>query len=164
MAKHIQRKKYLVDQEVQGGLLGKAACYWLLSLTMVGALNILGWIYITPGAEVLVRMRDQFPSLIGALAVALGSTLIVLPILLYDLAKHTNRFAGPIYRLQRCMNDLAAGKPVRPIAFRKDDYWKDLAESFNQVVARMERLEPPQTSMDFVEDDTLVAEEYAKNF
>jgi hypothetical protein len=55
------------------------------------------------------------------------------------------------------MNDLAAGKPVRSIAFRKDDYWKDLAESFNQVSARMERLEHAQPSTDFVEFDTLIA-------
>lgn len=157
MAKHIQRKKYLVDQEVQGGLLGKAACYWLLSLAVVTALNVLGWVYITPGADALIRMRAEVPSLLGALLIAVGSTLILLPILMYDLAKHTNRFAGPIYRLQRCMNDLAAGKPVRPIAFRKDDYWKDLAESFNQVVARMERLEHAQPSTDFVEFDTLIA-------
>jgi signal transduction histidine kinase len=147
----------LVDQEVQGGLLGKAACYWLLSLAVVTALNVLGWIYITPGADALIRMRAQVPSLLGALLVAVVSSLILLPVLMYDLAKHTNRFAGPIYRLQRCMNDLAAGKPVRPIAFRKDDYWKALAESFNQVISRIDTLEQPCTSTEFVEFDTVTA-------
>jgi signal transduction histidine kinase len=157
MGKQIQRKTFVVDRDVQGGLLAKAACYWLLSLTMVGALNVLGWVFIAPGVDVLVQIRQQLPSLFGTFLVALASTLIVLPVLLYDLAKHTNRFAGPVFRLQRCMKEIAEGKSVRLISFRKDDYWQELAGSFNQVVARLEAAEQRQFSDETPEFDTLVA-------
>ena len=130
-----QRRKYFVDREVQGGLLGKAAGYWLLSLAVVGALNVVGWIFVAPGADVLVRMRDQLPSFFGVLIVALLSSLIVLPVLLYDLAKYSNRFAGPVYRLQRNLNALAEGQSVAPMSFRENDYWQALAESFNKVAS-----------------------------
>jgi nitrate/nitrite-specific signal transduction histidine kinase len=155
MATRTQRKIYLVDHDVQGGLLGKAACYWLLSLAVVGSLNILGWIFVAPGIDVLVQMRQHLPSLFGTLFVALVSSLIVLPVLLYDLTKYTNRFAGPIYRLQRGMNDVADGKFVPPMVFRDGDSWQDLADSFNRIVARLEVLEQRQSVDEFVEFETV---------
>jgi nitrate/nitrite-specific signal transduction histidine kinase len=155
MAKRTQRKIYLVDREVQGGLISKAACYWLLSLAVVGSLNVLGWIFVAPGVDVLVQMRQHLPSLLGTLVVALISSLIVLPVLLYDLTKYTNRFAGPICRLQRGMNDVAEGKFVPPMVFREGDSWQDLADSFNRIVARLEVLEQRQNVDEFVEFETV---------
>ncbi|MDZ4658390.1 MAG: hypothetical protein SH868_12500 [Bythopirellula sp.] len=157
MAAKVHRTKYLVDRTVQGSLLTKAARYWLLSLALVGALNLLGWIFISPGVDVLVQIREQLPSLFGTLVVALASSLLALPVLLYDLTKHTNRFAGPVFRLQRCLQDVAAGKSVQPLAFRDGDYWQELAESFNGMLARLEAAEQRETAPQFVEFDTLVA-------
>jgi hypothetical protein len=141
MTRKAQRKVYLVDRNVQGGLLNKAAWYWLLSLAVVGSLNVLGWIFVAPGVDVLVQIRELLPSFFAVLFVAMVSSLIVLPVLLYDLAKHTNRFAGPVFRLQRGLDALAAGKTVQPLTFREGDYWHDLAEAFNEVAARLEAAE-----------------------
>lgn len=141
MAKHPQRRIYLVDHDVQGGLLNKAAWYWLLSLAIFGSLNVIGWIFIAPGVDVLVRIRELLPSFFGVLIVAMLSSLIVLPVLLHDLAKYTNRFAGPVFRLQRNLEALAAGKTVQPLSFRAGDHWHDLANAFNQVAARLETAE-----------------------
>lgn len=156
MAKRTQRRIYLVEHDVQGGLIKKAACYWLLSLAVVGSLNVLGWIFVAPGVDVLVQLRQHLPSLFGTLVVALVSSLVVLPVLLYDLTKYTNRFAGPIYRLQRGMNDVAEGKFVAPMVFRDGDSWQDLADSFNRIVARLEVLEQRQSVDEFVEFDTVM--------
>lgn len=145
MAKHPQRKTYLVDHEVQGGLLHKAAWYWLLSLAIFGSLNVIGWIFIAPGVDVLVRIRELLPSFFGILIVAMLSSLVVLPVLLHDLAKYTNRFAGPVFRLQRNLEALAAGKTVQPLSFRTGDHWHDLANAFNQVAARLEAAEAGAT-------------------
>jgi signal transduction histidine kinase len=141
MIRHSKRKVYFVDREVQGGLLHKSAWYWLLSLAVVGSLNVLGWIFIAPGADVLVKMREHLPSFFAVLLVAMASSLIVLPVLLFDLSRHTNRFAGPIFRLQRSLNALAEGKPVEPLTFRKGDNWHELAEAFNRVLIRLRAAE-----------------------
>ena len=141
MASQSQRKTYLIDREVQGGLLHKAAWYWLLSIALVGSFNVLGWIFVAPGVEALVQIREQLPSFFGVLFVAVISSLAVLPALLYDLARHTNRFAGPVSRLQRAMNDLADGKRVAPLSFRRDDYWNELADAFNRIAQRLEAVQ-----------------------
>ncbi len=45
----------------------------------------------------------------------------------------TNRIAGPIYRLKIHMENMIAGKEVEDVVFRKNDYFKDLAETFNKL-------------------------------
>lgn len=152
--KHL-RRKFLVDRHVQGSLVSRAARYWLLSLFVVGALTVLGWIFVSPGVEVLVNMRDQFPSLLGALLVSLAASMIVLPVLLYDLVKHTNRFAGPIYRLNRVMRDAAAGLPVEPLQFRTGDYWEEMAQSFNRILERLQEQQVSTNESDVPEFDTI---------
>lgn len=146
-----QRHKYLVDREVQGGLLGKAAGYWMLSLAVVGSLNVVGWIFVAPGVDALVRIREQIPSFVGILVVALVSSMVVLPVVLYDLVKYSNRFAGPIHRLQRSLQAVANGDQVAPLSFRDDDYWQELAEHFNRVVARLS--ETDRSATEEVDDD-----------
>ena len=75
----------------------------------------------------------------------------MLPVLLYDLAKYSNRFAGPVYRLQRNLNALAEGQSVAPMSFRENDYWQALAESFNKVASRLAAAE--QAAANRHEDD-----------
>ena len=158
-----QRKTYLVDRKVQGGLLIKAATYWLLSLAVVGGLTFIGWIFVSPGVDVLVQIREHLPSLFGMLVVAIVCSLIVLPVLLYDLSKHTNRFAGPVFRLKRHLQALAEGQSVAPLSFREGDYWMEIAESFNGVLSKLQALERNQeVRSESTEFDTLPATIFAE--
>ena len=97
MSDRAKRRSYFVDKKVQGGLLIKVARYWLLSVVVVGALTVLGWMFVSPGMSVLVELRDQLPMLLGGLAVALLVSMILLPVILYDLVKISHRFAGPCF-------------------------------------------------------------------
>jgi signal transduction histidine kinase len=65
------------------------------------------------------------------------AVLVLSPIMLRDMCKLSNRFAGPIVRLRRGLNDLAAGKRVATMKFRDRDFWQDLANEFNQVAERL---------------------------
>jgi hypothetical protein len=69
----------------------------------------------------------------GPAAVA---SLLLLPLVVYDLLQVTNRFAGPIFRLRRSMRDLAQGMPVAPVRFRDGDFWQDFASDFNLVAEK----------------------------
>jgi hypothetical protein len=53
----------------------------------------------------------------------------------------TNRFVGPLQRIRRVVRDLAAGHDVPFIAFRKGDYWCELAEDVNRLNDRVKRLQ-----------------------
>jgi nitrogen fixation/metabolism regulation signal transduction histidine kinase len=46
----------------------------------------------------------------------------------------TNRIAGPLFRLERHMDEVAKGNIDSEISFRKNDYGYELAEAFNTVV------------------------------
>lgn len=48
----------------------------------------------------------------------------------------TNRIAGPLYRLKVHMENLVAGKDVGELEFRKNDYFKELADLFNQIAKK----------------------------
>lgn len=160
-----RRSKSFIDRAVQGALLVRAARYWLLSLTMVAGLTAAGWLFVWPGIPSVVGDWDAVAPLAEVLLVGLAVTVGLLPVILYDLSKFSNRFAGPVYRMQRCLNDLADGKPVRPVKFRDDDYWHDLAEAFNRVLAAQQTQQAqrrgPQTAEDAAEpcDSPAVQEE-----
>jgi hypothetical protein len=62
---------------------------------------------------------------------------LMLPILILDVIRVSHRFVGPMHRLRRALEDLADGKNVPSVKFRKDDFWFDLAEDFNRAAARV---------------------------
>lgn len=136
-----QRRTYFVDKKVQGDLLFRIARYWMLSVVVVGALTILGWMFVSPGMGALVQLRQELPMLFGGLVVALLVSMAVLPVILYDLLKLTNRFAGPMVRLRRAMQQAAAGEHVEAVHFRDHDYWQEFADAFNQLNERLQTLE-----------------------
>ena len=90
---------------------------------------------------VLVEIRDQLPSLLGGFVVALAVSLVVLPVILYDLARMSNRFAGPMLCLRRGMEQVVAGERVEAIHFRDDDYWQEFADAFNVLNERLQSQE-----------------------
>jgi hypothetical protein len=71
----------------------------------------------------------------------LFASALVLPLLLADVLRVSNRFAGPMYRLRNALRDLADGKPVTPVKFREGDFWCNMADEFNRVLDRMKDLE-----------------------
>ncbi len=71
----------------------------------------------------------------GPAAVA---SILLLPIIIIDVIRVSNRFCGPMQRLRGAMRQLAAGEHVRPVHFRDNDFWQELAEEFNAVIARVQ--------------------------
>ena len=65
-----------------------------------------------------------------------------LPMVVADVIRVSNRFAGPLVRLRRSMRALARGEHVEPIHFRKGDFWQEFAEEFNAVAARVQGERP----------------------
>jgi nitrate/nitrite-specific signal transduction histidine kinase len=130
-----------VDKEIQGGLVWMAARYWAVSLAVIGMLTVIGWVFVAPGVAQLVDSPERLRSLLACLVVALVAAAALLPIVLLDMVKYSHRFVGPMVRLRESMQRAAAGEPVDPIRFRDADYWQELADAFNAMQARIERLE-----------------------
>jgi len=128
------RKQLFVDPRMQGALVLRVALYWIVCLITI-SLMVLCWRVFTQPAAMFATHVDQMCSSLGP---ALVASLLVLPLIAIDVIRLSNRFAGPMLRLRRNMRALARGEAVQPIEFRQDDFWREFAEDFNALVARMQ--------------------------
>lgn len=129
-----KRKKLWVDPKVQGALIIRVLAYWVSCLVTVGLL-----------ARVTAGMASVFPALADKpwlpFVPAVLASLFFLPLVVQDTLHLSNRFVGPMFRLRRSMRALANGEKVNKVYFRDGDMWQDFADSFNDLVTRIEMLE-----------------------
>lgn len=131
------RRTFLVQGSVQNSLLARVALYWgyFLTATFCAAL---AWMWLFD--------RPQSWSELGGRMLYLGAPLLLassllLPFVLMDCLRFSHRFVGPLFRLSRAMDRLADGERVHNIEFRQDDFWFNIAQTFNRLNERVIRLE-----------------------
>ena len=88
------------------------------------------------------------------MAILILVMLCFLPAFIYDSVKLSHRFAGPIYKLRGVLKQMADGKDIEPMSFRKGDYWFNLAEDVNRIA---ERLRQSEKESEDVEDEAMEA-------
>ena len=128
------RKKLFVDPKVQGALALRVALYWVVCLITI-TLMLLCWRIVTGPARLFYTHFDDMWFHYGP---ALFASFLLLPLVIVDIIRLSNRFVGPLVRLRRSMRALAQGEYVAPIFFREGDFWHDFAEEFNAVVRRVQ--------------------------
>jgi hypothetical protein len=133
MARPPRRKKF-IDPRVQGSLVRRLVFHWLV-FTIVTAL----------AAFVLLVLSNPFQPLsthIENLTWTHGPLLLVMffmiPVFVVDTIKLSHRFTGPIFALRRAMREVTEGKPPRKLKFRSNDFWQELAEEYNAMLAKLE--------------------------
>ncbi len=114
------RKHLFVDPKVQGVLICRVIIYWVLCLITI-ALMLLCWRIITGPARLFYTHFDDMWYFYGPAAIA---SLLLLPLVIVDVIRISNRFVGPLLRLRRSMRALARGEEVEPIEFRNNDFWQ----------------------------------------
>ena len=137
-----KRTQLFVDRKVQGMLIVRVTMYWLYCLLSISLLMVC-WVAFTDRPA---TSGELFQKTFGQFGPALGASLVALPIVILDLLRLTNRFAGPMFRLRRSMRDFADGKPVHPVYLRNKDFWSDFAADFNRAMERWERERSTGTS------------------
>ncbi len=128
------RKRLFVDLKVQGALVLRVVSYWIVCVTTL-ALMLLCWQILTGPAQMFHAHLDEMWGYCGP---ALAASFVLLPLVLVDVVRLSNRFAGPLLRLRRSMRELARGEQVEPLEFRDGDFWQGLAGEFNAVAARLQ--------------------------
>jgi len=130
-----RRTIFLVDREVQGALMLRIIAYWLFCLLSISLMLICWNAFVGPSR----RFIDLTSDLYFRYGPALSATLILLPIVMMDVLRISNKFVGPVMRLRQGLADLAEGRPAQPLNFRDDDFWRDLATDFNRAAAHVAR-------------------------
>lgn len=149
------RRQVITDPTVQGELLFRALIYWFLCLTTVLMLAA-GWtMWTQPPAELtVVALR----SLDRAAPVIAGAVLL-LPLLLFDVLRISNKFVTPVHKARFVLEQLANGSSQQRVLLRKEDFWQDLAHSTNVLAEELEQLrEPPadaETTQNLAESDSV---------
>lgn len=141
-----RRKKHFVDPAVQGALIRRLVLHWLIFLTMTFFTLPLWRIWstgniFTPFPALMIESWEETAPVFLVL-------IAMLPIFVWDTVKLSHCFAGPMYRFQRTIQDLAAGEEVRPIRLRKGDFWTGFAEDLNRMMERLaaeRRQDAPET-------------------
>ena len=132
------RKKLFIDSAGQGAigrriLVFSGCCYLFLLLPLLIARTINEpSSYFFEGFGDLYRRYGYFMTI----------SLLMMPLIIYDVLKLSNRFVGPVFRLRREMQRLADGQHVKPLKFRDKDYWQELGPLFNRIAERSDLLLP----------------------
>lgn len=147
-AKKGTRKHLFVDPKVQGSLINRVVLYWVMCLVTL-TLMILCWRIMTGPARIFYTHFDdmwfQFgPAVIGS--------ILLLPLVIFDIVRMSNRFVGPLIRLRRSLRALARGEEVAPLEFREGDFWQDFAQEFNTVAELMHKLNQ-NASREYIDND-----------
>ncbi len=131
------RQRLFVDPEVQAALLLRVVTYWGLCLAAVALMLLCRQVVAGPPRPVFAHLEDLW----FRFGPPFFASLVVLPLILMDIIRLSNRFSGPLIRLRRSMRALARGETVTPLRFRQGDFWKGFADEFNAVAERVEELE-----------------------
>ena len=137
-----KKRSLLINPKFQWTLIGYAALVSVLILISIYALFSFGFHQFNQfGSQAglapdniyfqfIEMQQSTFTRVIVAIAI------VVTAILLIGGLYISHRIAGPIYRMQKELQDMSEEKPVdlRAIQFRKKDYFPELAETFNHLV------------------------------
>lgn len=135
--KHERRRLFWVDPKLQGGLVVRAIMHWAVYLLSIGVALVLGAAIsdLQAPLSAVIQMVRNF------LLPAVLISLCVLPIIVLDTIRHSNRLVGAVGRFRHAMQRLADGESTSPLIVREGDYWKTMADQFNRIALRLEELE-----------------------
>jgi hypothetical protein len=133
------RKHLFVDPRVQGALVARVVLYWVVCLISM-MLLLLCWQILTGPARLF---HKQFGELWFYYEPAVIASCLLLPLVIIDVVRFSNRFVGPLLRLRRSMRELSRGEYVEPLKFRDTDFWREIADEFNAVRARVQESAGP---------------------
>jgi hypothetical protein len=125
----------LVDKAVQGNLMLRVILYWLFCVLSMSLL-LLCWEAFHASGRGLVELLKNHSLRYGP---AISVSLLLMPIVMFDVLRMSNRFLRPVAKLKQCLTDVADGRPAQPLNFRDDKFWAELAATFNKAAARISR-------------------------
>jgi hypothetical protein len=142
----VMRQKVWIDHHVQGVLVGRVILYWFGMLLYFGlSIACYQW-WQNPEWTV----GEHFFAMFDQVWPCLPSLVLILPLVIFDIVRLSNRFAGPIYRLRMHLVKLNENTNTYPLNFRDDDYWQQLAEPINSLHRTILILEQKVEAMSFM--------------
>jgi nitrogen fixation/metabolism regulation signal transduction histidine kinase len=144
------RKKRFIDTHVQGALTRRIIFHWLVFMLVTSAVAFVLQVLADPFRGLNSHLKDLWWSQGPFLLVM----VFLLPVFVMDAIKLSHRFAGPIFSLRRTIRGVADGESPRKVKFRQGDFWQDLAEDYNAMLAKLGVLK--EESSETADDEKLI--------
>lgn len=142
--KKVKRRKYLINKPLQFIYSGITVYLLLIGILVVGMATY----YITLNT-ILTQLEAQGGMVqayeivrnINILLMKRISVLVLIVVIFaFVLAVYyLHRIAGPIFRIERTLNEIAQGKRVDFIHLRKKDFFHSLADALNKVIGLIQK-------------------------
>ena len=132
-----RRKKKFVDRKIQGRLLLGIAAHWLLYFMLImSAIPMWHVLTVSGFSQPLTKiLADSW----GSMTPVFLFLAAVLPIFIWETVQIQQPIRGPHLSTTQHDPKHNAGEEVRPIRFREDDFWHDLADDFNTMMKRLKQ-------------------------
>jgi hypothetical protein len=130
-----RRKRLLVADEVQYLLLLRITIHWIIFLVAT-CIALAVWIYWIDMP--LATTAEKHTAFLRICIPLLVCSLVTVPVFVYDIAKLSNQFAGPITRIRASLARYLDSGMIDPVNLRKRDCWQGLANDFNRLLHRRE--------------------------
>ena len=127
-----RRGRFLVDTAVQYALVRQIVNYWVGVTATFGLVVLVYRVF-----PIWLSGRGPGLSLLWeALSPLVLASLALFPVIVLSSIRFSNRFVGPMVRFRRVLRELADGGSPNTITLRKGDYWEDVADDINRILAR----------------------------
>ncbi len=144
--KKCRRKKYLINKPLQLVYSGITVYLLLIGIMVVGMATY----YIT--LDTILSQLEAQGGMVQTYEIVRNINLILIKrisILLFVVMAfafalavyYLHRIAGPVFRIEKTLNEIAEGKKVELIRLRKKDFFKSLAEALNKVIGIIQKEE-----------------------
>ncbi len=107
------RQRVWVDRSVQGVLVGRVVLYWFAAILYIGVGSACFQYNQNPDWT----LTKHFQALFQQAWPWLPTTIMVLPLVIYDVVRLSNLFAGPVYRLRNHFENLRRDIAARDFSF-----------------------------------------------
>ena len=142
MNKKNRRRKLFVEPRMQGLLVFKVLLYWVNGFLTIGLLLAVWSVFV----DRPTTSTQLFANMWNSVGPALVASLFLMPLIVMDCIRWSNRYAGPMVRLHKALQELAEGNDVQPLKFRKGDLWFEMATEFNRIAQRVQTASDSQAS------------------
>jgi methyl-accepting chemotaxis protein len=151
----VKRRTLLINRPVQLGLLIRLVLHWFTFLATVMIVLPLFRAAIT--GEFFTAPTELASRALTDAVIVSVLFLLLLPYFVFDIFRTTNRFAGPMYRLQLAIRKVGRGSTSQSLKFRDGDLWHDVATDFNEMLERLRQGDQEIDDVESVEPETVTA-------
>lgn len=140
-----KRKQYLVDPGYQLRFATRLFAT-VLGVALLSALIATGILWTNLSQSDLEHQATFVASLVAVSTTLLIELLIAIPIVFYLGIRQSHRIVGPMNRIRRLLEAMAAGDYSQRLTLRRGDVLTDLAETINRLADSLQDrgAKPPQ--------------------